>query len=94
MKMSPYYCALAGCAGSPLCRSTNLFSTLEEEGVGVHAIGDGVSNDREPVENNRRFIWVLEQELAQDIEDDGDDDEGRESSGNNDGETMLRDLRI
>lgn len=46
------------------------------------------------MENNRRLIWVLEQELAQDIEDDGDNDEGRKSSGNDDGETMLRDLRI
>lgn len=73
---------------------TNLFSALEEEGVWVHSIADGVSDDGEPVENKRRLIGVLEKELAQNIEDDSECDEGRESGGDHDREATLRNLRI
>lgn len=68
---------------------TNLFSALEEEGVWVHSIADGVADDGEPVENKRGLIWVLEKKLAQDVEDDSEGDEGRESDGGHDGQTAL-----
>lgn len=46
------------------------------------------------MENHRRLIGVLEKELAQDIEDDGEDNERRESGSEHDGEASLRNLRI
>ena len=47
---------------------TNLFPALEEESIRVHAITDSIANYWEPMEDNRRFIGILEKELAQDIE--------------------------
>lgn len=93
MKISPYYSSQLG--PSPSNRIiTNLFSALKEEGVRVHSIADGVSDDGEPVENKRWLIGVLEKELAQDIENNSEGDEGRESDGSYDGETALRNLRV
>lgn len=74
--------------------STNLFSALEEEGVWVHSIANGVPNDGEPVENKRGLVGVLEKKLAQDVEDDRKDNEGRESRGGHDQEAALGNLRI
>ena len=37
-----------------------LFSTAEEEIVGVNAISNGTSDQRDPVENNRGLLGVLE----------------------------------
>lgn len=46
------------------------------------------------MENKRRLIGVLGKELAQDIEDDSESDERRESNGCHDGEAALGNLRI
>jgi hypothetical protein len=53
-----------------------LLSTREEEGERVDAVGDRAADDGEPVEYNRRLIRVFEQQLAQNIQNDGEGDEG------------------
>lgn len=45
-------------------------ATGEKELVRVHAIGNGTSQDRKPVEYNRRFIAIVQEQLAQHIEND------------------------
>ena len=57
----------------------------EEEGIRIHAIPDGVADNRHPVEDERRLIGVLEQELLEDIEDNGQEDKGGEAGSDNDG---------
>lgn len=55
---------------------------FEKEAVGIDAVRDGVSDDWEPMENDRRLIRVLEKELAEHIENHTDRherDQGRES---------------
>jgi hypothetical protein len=56
----------------------------EEELVRVHAIGDCATNHREQVEDDRRLIGVLEQQLLQNVEDNREDEEGRETGGDHD----------
>ena len=43
---------------------------MEEPG-GVDAVGDGAPDDGEPVEDNRRLVGVLEQQLLGDVDKDG-----------------------
>lgn len=52
-----------------------LFPTGEEELVGVNSVGDGAPYQREPVEDDWGLVGVLEQELAQDVDEDGEDEE-------------------
>lgn len=47
----------------------------------VHAIGDGAADKGEPVEDDGGLILVLEEDLAGDIEDDGQTDEAKEENG-------------
>ena len=44
----------------------------------MDTIGDGTADNREPVEDYRRLIGVLEQQLAQDVEHDCEDQKGSE----------------
>lgn len=57
----------------------------EEEGIRVHAIRDGASNNRKPVEHDGRLIGLLEQELLQYVEYDGDQDKGGKARHSKDG---------
>lgn len=54
-----------------------LRTSVEEEPVGVDAIANGAANEGEPVENDWGLVGALEQQLAQDIDDDGQGDEGQ-----------------
>ena len=71
-----------------------LVSVLLKETVWVHAISDGVTDDWKPVEDKRRLIWVLKEQLAQDVENDGESDEGGETSKANSREPMFGDLLL
>lgn len=84
MKTLPYYFQSA-VFNSAIARPTHLLLVGEEERIRVHAICDGVADDGQPVEDERRLIGVLEQQLLQDIEDDGDQDKGGEAGGDDDG---------
>jgi len=64
---------------------THLLLVGEEERIRVHAICDGTANHRQPVEHEGRLIGVLEQQLLQDIENDGQQDKGGEAGGDEDG---------
>lgn len=59
-------------------RNIYLFAVLGEESRRIHAISDGAADEREPVENQRRFIGVLEENLASDIEEYGQHNEASE----------------
>ena len=50
--------------------SIYLLSTTEKEFVGIDSVGDGTSEERNPVKNDRRLIGVFEYELVEDIEYD------------------------
>jgi hypothetical protein len=78
---SPYYCAVSFGPSPPfavLC--AHLLPVREEELVRIHAIGNSTADDREPVEHERWLRGLLEEQLLQDIEHDGDDNE-REEAG-------------
>jgi hypothetical protein len=82
VKMSPYYENVSAChVGSRT--NAHLVSAALKEGIWVHAIGNGVSDDWEPVEDHRRLIWVLEEELVHEVEEDGEGNEGGEARGDN-----------
>lgn len=65
------------------CRWTaDLRAVLHEESRRVHAVSDGAANDGEQVEDNGRLIWVLEEKLLGDIDDDRERDEDSEENPN------------
>ena len=57
---------------------TVLLAAGKEEGVGVHAVGDGVADPWQEVEDERRLIRVAEEDLMEDVEED---DEGEQTAG-------------
>ena len=59
-----------------------LLSAAEKEFVWINAIQNGATNKRDPVEDKRRFIRVLEEELAEDVQDDSKDNEGDDARQN------------
>lgn len=61
---------------------TYLSTVLSEERGGVHSVCDGASNKGEPVEDHRGLIRVSEEELVEDIEDDGEHEEGCKANSN------------
>ena len=82
MKISPYYgvptvqLALWNTTSGEKERELYLFPAIEKEVERVDSVGHGAPDQGEPVEYHRRFIRVLEKQLVQDIQDDGEDDEG------------------
>ena len=61
-------------------KSAHLGAVLFEETGRVHAICDGAADEREPVEDQRRLVGVLEEDLAGDIEEDGEEEEDSEAN--------------
>lgn len=57
-----------------------LFPAGEKEIVRVNSVGHRATDQRKPVEDDGRFIGVLEQELAQNVEENCEDDESGPSS--------------
>lgn len=51
--------------------NTYLCAGLEEELVRIHAIADGATDEGEPMEDHRGFMGIFEQDLSQNIEDNG-----------------------
>ena len=56
----------------------NLLSACEEEFVWVDTVRDGTTDKWDPVEDDRRRLWVSEEQLAQHIEHNGENDESEE----------------
>jgi hypothetical protein len=88
VKTSPNYSSLelakgilsTGCDWD-MARGTYLLAVLLEELGRVHAVGDGASNEGEPVEDHGRLVGVLEEDLVGDIENDGQENEAGEGDG-------------
>ena len=75
------------------CRvATYLFSALEEKPVWVHSVGDGIANDREPVEDHRWLIGIFQEYLLQYVENYGENQEPDKSSSKHYPKASLRDL--
>lgn len=66
-----------------------LLVVCEEEGIRIHAIPDSVADNGHPVEDERRLIGVLEQELLEDIEDNGQEDKGGDAGSDKDGRRRV-----
>lgn len=60
---------------------THLVAVLLEEPGGVHAISDGAADEGEPVEDHWGLIGVLEEDLAEHVEDHGQEDHPSEHDG-------------
>ena len=57
----------------------HLFSTAEEEFIGINAVGDTTTNERNPVEDDRRLIEIFENQLFENVNEhceDADKDNG------------------
>lgn len=63
--------------------STYLFPAGEKEFVGVDSVGNGAANEGDPMEHERWFIRVFEDELAKHVENDSQHRE-RNQTGSND----------
>ena len=60
VKTSPYYINISNEVSARECgTAADPFSAGEEEFVWVNAIGDCTSKKRNPMENDRRLIWVF-----------------------------------
>jgi hypothetical protein len=62
---------------------TVLFTAGEEEGIGVHAVGDGVADPWQEVEDKRRLVGVAEEDLLEDVQEDN---EGGQTGGGGEGD--------
>ena len=60
-----------------------LFTAGEEEGIGVHAIGDGVADPWQEVEDKRGLVRVAEEDLLEDVQEDN---EGGQTGGGGEGD--------
>jgi hypothetical protein len=54
---------------------TVLLAAGKEEGIGVHAIGDGVANPWQEVKDERRLVGVAEEDLLGDVQEDDEDEQ-------------------
>jgi hypothetical protein len=88
VKTLPYYVESV-MFKSAIVSPTHLLLVGEEERIRVHAICDGTTNHGQPVEDHGRLVGLLEQQLLQDIEDDGEQDKGGEAGGDDDGEGRV-----
>lgn len=90
MKTFPYCVFVSPLRRLPRCGETHLLLVREEELVGVDTIRNGTTDNREPVEDDWRLGGVLEQQLVQDIENNGDKEKGGESEGDKRRERRFR----
>ena len=70
--------------------ATYLLLVGEEELEWVNTIRNGTSEDRKPVKNERRLVGLLEQQLLQNIENNGEQDKGGEAGGDEDRAGRIR----
>ncbi|KAI4169714.1 MAG: hypothetical protein LQ348_007228, partial [Seirophora lacunosa] len=60
--------------------------------IRINAIRDGAPDERDPMENQRRFLRDLEQQLAQDIEEDDEEEERSCGRGEDDARGSIGEL--
>jgi len=59
-----------------------LFTAGEEEGIGVHAVSDGVSDPWQEVEDERGLVRVTEEDLLEDVQENDQSCETGDSGQN------------
>jgi hypothetical protein len=55
---------------------TYLCAAVEKEFVGVNPVANGASNKWEPVEDDRRLIGIFEEDLSQNVQNNGNNNDG------------------
>lgn len=63
-------------------RRKDLALAAKEKVIRINAVGNGAANVRYPVKHQWRLMWVLENELAEDIDYNGENNEGDEPTPN------------
>jgi hypothetical protein len=53
-----------------------LCAAVEKEFVGVNPVANGASNKWEPVEDDRRLIGIFEEDLSQNVQNNGNNNDG------------------
>ena len=71
-----------------------LFSTAEEELIGVNAVDNCTTEEGNPVEYHRRLTGVLEKQLVENINYNGKDTKSSEAGRNRDGGRSVGQLLI
>lgn len=71
---------------------TNLFTVLLEEAGRIHAICNGASNEGDVVKDHGRLIGVREEQLVDNVENDGQCDEGTEQNRDLDPQSQSLEL--
>jgi hypothetical protein len=89
VKTLPYYVSLARVVCYGVVYTTHLLLVGEEELVRVDAISDGAADDGKQVEDDRWLVGVLEQQLLQNVENNGEQNKGGEAGGNQDREGRV-----
>ena len=79
------------CPCAVSCWQTYLFTALKEEDIWVNPIGDGTPNEWDPMEDQRRLVWILVEQLEQNVDDDGKDEERGKSCHNDNGRGLFAD---
>lgn len=75
-------------------RRKDLALAVKEKVIRINAVGNGATNVWHPVKHQRRLIWVLEKELAEDINYNGEDNKRDERSPNNCANEWVRKLTV
>lgn len=75
--------------------ATDLFAALEEELVGVNAVGDGAANEGNPVEDEWRLRALATdgQQLREYIEDDGENESRAANDRDGEPERLVAQMR-
>lgn len=91
VKTSPY-CDMNQHRGSRRegAKLNYLFSTTKEELVRVNAISDSAPKEGYPVKDQRRLIGIFEEQLVEDVEDNGKHHNGECSSSNDNSGRPIR----
>lgn len=76
-------------------RATDLFAALEEELVGVNAVGDGAANEGDPVEDEWRLGTLATdgQQLREYIEDNGENESRAADNCDGEPERLVAQVR-
>ena len=67
-----------------------LLPTTKKEFIRVNSVGDSTADEWHPVEDQWRFIWVLEKQLTKHIENDSNNKEGNYASSDEHGGGFIK----
>ena len=86
VKTSPYCsCGQLSSFRVKAINGSHLLTTSEEKFIRINSIADGTADDRDQVEDDRRFLGVLEDKLLEYIKHDSENDKSQEARANCEG---------